>query len=93
MKDVHVKTLVDKSEHTVPLTYKKPITKFLSTIISPIKKIEGVVVDKDTLLKIFTNEKVKLLTLKENNCSVRGKLTKKEVLSFVTSRLKENIPN
>ncbi len=92
MKDVHGKTLLDKSEHTVALTYKEPVTKLLSTITSPIKRIEGIVVDKDTLLRIFTNKKIELLALEENNCTVRGKLTEQEVSSFVTNRLKENIP-
>ncbi len=91
MKDVHGKTLLDKTEHTFAFRYHKPVVKLLNAISSPVKKVEGIVVNKDSLLRIHTTEGTKLLRLSKNEYKVENQLTEANVTAFVKSRLKTPI--
>lgn len=91
MDDVHGKTLIDKSEKSVAFQLNEPAQKWLSTVAFPIEKIEGILIDNDTLLRVSGQEHTKLLRLTANNYSVFNALTKEEVTQFVKSRLKSQI--
>ncbi|WP_299626414.1 hypothetical protein [uncultured Tenacibaculum sp.] len=91
MKDVHGKTLLDKSEHTFAFKFNEPVRKLLGVIKEPIKNIEGVVVNQDSLLRVETVSKNYLLTLSNRVYAIKDSLTKDQISSFVKSRLKEEI--
>ncbi|WP_299676846.1 hypothetical protein [uncultured Tenacibaculum sp.] len=92
MKDVHGKTLLDKSEHTFAFQFNEPVRKLLGVIKEPIKNIEGIVVNQDSLLRVKTVSKNYLLTLSNRVYAIKDSLTKDQISSFVKSRLKEEIP-
>ncbi len=91
MKDVHGKTLLDKSEHTFAFRFNEPVRKLLGEIKEPIKNIEGIVVHQDSLLRVETVSKNHLLTLSNSGYTIKDSLTKAQISSFVKSRLKEEI--
>ncbi len=91
MKDVHGKTLVDKEEYNFTFEYKEPVRKLFTVIQEPIKRVEAIVVNRDSLLRVATNSKNYLLKLNTNQYSVKESLTEDQVHSFVRSRLKEEI--
>ncbi len=91
MKDVHGKTLIDKSEKTFAFQYNEPVRKLLGIVNNPIEKIEAIVVNKDSLLRLHTSKGSKLLKLNKNRYSTQKEITKEEVIAFVESRLKEEI--
>ncbi|SNR14084.1 hypothetical protein [Tenacibaculum jejuense] len=76
MKDVHGKTLLDKSEHTFAFQFNEPVRKLLGVIKEPIKNIEGIVVHQDSLLRVKTVSKNYLLTLSNSVYAIKDSLTK-----------------
>ncbi|WP_075343455.1 hypothetical protein [Tenacibaculum agarivorans] len=92
MKDVHGKTLLDKSEHILGFDYNEPVRKLLTVVPKPIKTIEGIIVNTDSLLRVKTSQGVRLLKLNKNQHNIREYLTEEQVLAFVKSRLKSEIP-
>ncbi len=91
MKDVHGKTLIDKSEKTFAFEYNEPVRKLFTVIKEPIKSVEAILVNKDSLLRVHCESKHYLLKLNKNQYSIKETLTKEQVESFVKSRLKEEI--
>jgi len=92
MKDVHGKTLIDKSEHTLGFDYNEPVRKLLTVVPKPIKTIEGIIVNTDSLLRVKTSQGIRLLKLNKNQHNIRECLTEEQILAFVKSRLKSEIP-
>lgn len=91
MKDVHGKTLIDKSEKSFAFRYTEPVNKLLNKVVAPIKKIEAIVVNNDSILRLQTTKGLQLLKLNKNASSLKKELKEEEVKAFVKSRLKEAI--
>jgi hypothetical protein len=93
MDDVHGETLLDKTEHSFDFTYQEPARKLLlyleETDPKPIKKITGIVVDSDSLLRITRSNDIVFINLTKDKYNLRDGLSKEEVISFVQSRLYE----
>lgn len=91
MDDVHGETLLDKTEHTFSFTYNEPVRKLLQfleeTDAKPIKNIEAIIVNKDSLLRVTRSNDVVFLNVNKNKYKVRSALTKEESIAFVKSRL------
>ncbi|WP_405565165.1 PepSY domain-containing protein [Polaribacter sp. Asnod6-C07] len=96
MDDVHGETLLDKTEHTFAFSYNEPIRKLLNfleeTDAKPIKYIEAIVVNKDSLLRVTRSNDILFLNLNKNQYKVRKALTKEESIAFVKSRLYNALP-
>ncbi|CAM1345351.1 hypothetical protein [Tenacibaculum amylolyticum] len=91
MKDVHGKTLLDKTEHTFAFSYDKHVAKLLDTVPEPIENITGIVVNTDSILRVKTIAGLYLLQLNNEQNPISKGLTEKQIKSFVESRLKTNI--
>lgn len=95
MDDVHGETLLDKTEHTFDFEYQEPARKLLfhlqETNPKPIKTIEGIVVKNDSLLRITRSDDIVFVNLSKDQYEIRTALTKEECVSFVKSRLHEEI--
>ncbi len=93
MDDVHGKTLLDKTEHIFDFAYEEPVKKWLDyleqTDAKPIHTIEGIAVNQDSLLRISRFDDSKLINLSQH--TIQSSLTKEQCVSFVKSRLYENI--
>ncbi|APZ48113.1 hypothetical protein BW723_08990 [Polaribacter reichenbachii] len=96
MDDVHGETLLDKTEHTFSFSYNEPVRKLLQfledTEAKPIKNIEAIVVNKDSLLRVTRSNDILFLNLNKNKYRVRKALTKEESIAFVKSRLYNAMP-
>ncbi|CAL2092153.1 conserved protein of unknown function [Tenacibaculum sp. 190524A02b] len=91
MKDVHGKTLLDKTEHTFSFQYNAAIQEALKTIKQPIEKIEGIEVNNNRFLRVKTVNGFQLLKLDTQQITSQKKITEEEVITFVKSRLKTPI--
>lgn len=95
MDDVHGETLLDKTEHTFDFKYQEPTRKLFSYLEEsdpkPIKKIEGIVVDNDSLLRVTRSNDVIFINLNKDKYDIKKGLSKEEVVSFVQSRLYDKI--
>jgi len=93
MDDVHGETLLDKTEHSFEFTYNEPVRKLLGflqeTDAKSITTIEGIVVNKDSLLRVSRTDDVKFINLSKNR--TQGSLSKEECVEFVQSRLYEKL--
>lgn len=91
MDDVHGESLLDKTEHTFSFRYTEPVKKLLQfveeTDLKPIKKIEAIVVNKDSLLRVTRSNDIVFLNVNKNTYKVRKALSKQESIAFVKSRL------
>jgi len=93
MDDVHGETLLDKSEHTFDFEYNDNVSNLLNHLnqwdARPIKSIEGVMVNQDSLLRVTRDTNIKFINLSQSN--IKEGLTKDEAVQFVQSRLYEEI--
>ncbi len=96
MKDVHGKTLLDKSE----MSFSFKINQSLVTCLDSLdikedfkgEQIQGVVFGKDSILRVSNEKGTRLIALSNGTYRLRNELTKEEVLTFVESRLYDPIP-
>lgn len=95
MDDVHGETLLNKTEHAFDFQYQEPTRKLLlhleQTDPKPIKKIEGIVVADDSLLRITRSNDIAFINVSKDTYGIRKELTKEECVSFVRSRLYSHI--
>lgn len=91
MDDVHGETLLDKTEHSFYFQYNEPLRKLMTQFQEPsapaIKRMEGIVVGKDSLVRVTLEEETVFLKLNPQEYSTRKELTQEESVAFVKSRL------
>ncbi|SEC30839.1 hypothetical protein SAMN04489761_2638 [Tenacibaculum sp. MAR_2009_124] len=96
MKDVHGKTLLDKSEKSFSFKVNESLASCLDSLENQTgfksSQIEGVVFGADSLLRVSSGANSCLITLSEGNYQLRNQLSEKEIVAFVESRLYNPIP-